>query len=218
MAKAKDLTGQKFGKLTALEKLPECVRNGYLWLCQCDCGNTKVVPSGDLTQGRVKSCGCLKHNHKDFTGLRRGKLTGVRPTGEFDSTGHRIFLWRCDCGTLLEKSVHTVTTPNRVYMCSECRKKYNREQASEMRVKLLAQTDPEMGLTEKSVDNILNGVLTASNTSGVRGVYWHKTKKKWIATGRKDGRLFEIGKFDNKADAAEARERFVQLMYFKRQK
>jgi len=38
MPKALDLTGQKFGKLTAIERLPS--RNGKTyWLCKCECGN-----------------------------------------------------------------------------------------------------------------------------------------------------------------------------------
>lgn len=34
-----DLTGQKFGYLTALSKLPYDSRNNSRWLCKCDCGN-----------------------------------------------------------------------------------------------------------------------------------------------------------------------------------
>lgn len=57
------LEGQKFGKLTVLE------RNGTIteedgtqyssWLCECECGNKTVVKGIDLSYGRTKSCGCL---------------------------------------------------------------------------------------------------------------------------------------------------------------
>ena len=48
---------------------------------------------------------------------------------------------------------------------------------------------------------------------GIRGVHWHKTKQKWIAYGRMDGRLKELGAFDTKEEAREAREKFVEKNY-----
>ena len=38
MGKFKDLTGQHFGRLTALESLPSHGKNSArLWLCECEC-------------------------------------------------------------------------------------------------------------------------------------------------------------------------------------
>lgn len=38
----------------------EDIQDGYShWLCQCDCGNKRVVKGVLLTSGGVKSCGCL---------------------------------------------------------------------------------------------------------------------------------------------------------------
>lgn len=53
----KDLTGQRFGKLTALRRLKDGkVRT--LWLCRCDCG-TEVRRTGPaLRANQSKSCGC----------------------------------------------------------------------------------------------------------------------------------------------------------------
>lgn len=34
-----DLTGQRFGMLTALEALEERHQGCVIWRCQCDCGN-----------------------------------------------------------------------------------------------------------------------------------------------------------------------------------
>ena len=67
-----DLTGQRFGRLTVLR------RDGYgnawqtMWLCQCDCGNVSRVDRGNLVRGRTRSCGCLKHDPKDW---KYGKAT-----------------------------------------------------------------------------------------------------------------------------------------------
>lgn len=54
-----DLTNQKFGKLTVIKRFEENFRNRPQWLCQCDCGNLKIVPGEYLRQGYTKSCGCL---------------------------------------------------------------------------------------------------------------------------------------------------------------
>lgn len=57
----KDLTGQKFGRLTAL--YPTFMKDGshMYWMCKCDCGNPKLkeVSSSDLQRGSVQSCGCI---------------------------------------------------------------------------------------------------------------------------------------------------------------
>lgn len=63
MAKALDLTGQRFGRLTAVARHPEPTKAGKLrWECTCACGSTVVVPTGSLRSGNTSSCGC---GHKD---------------------------------------------------------------------------------------------------------------------------------------------------------
>ena len=55
-----ELTGEQFGKLTVLEKYKTDPNKGNIWKCQCECGNICYVNTGNLTSGRIKSCGCLK--------------------------------------------------------------------------------------------------------------------------------------------------------------
>ena len=55
-----DLTGQRFGRLTVVEKMPYNDKfNRILWRCKCDCGNEKIVMGAYLRTGAVSSCGCL---------------------------------------------------------------------------------------------------------------------------------------------------------------
>ena len=56
----KDLTGMKFGKLTALERLDEKSGSSYVWRCKCDCRNETKVSANALLKGGTKSCGCGK--------------------------------------------------------------------------------------------------------------------------------------------------------------
>jgi hypothetical protein len=55
----KDITGQRFGKLVALEHLHKSKK--VYWLCRCDCGNQTIAAGAELRNGSIKSCGCTKH-------------------------------------------------------------------------------------------------------------------------------------------------------------
>ena len=59
----KDLTGQKFGRLTVVNFSNRKIKNShytYYWKCLCNCGNYNTVSYKNLMQGGTKSCGCLK--------------------------------------------------------------------------------------------------------------------------------------------------------------
>ena len=61
MAKPLDLTNLRFGRLIAIERIdPIKPRDGYRWLCICDCGNTCIRRTRMLRYDRhiTKSCGC----------------------------------------------------------------------------------------------------------------------------------------------------------------
>lgn len=56
----KDLTGQKFSRLTVIKRIGTQKNRKPLWLCLCDCGNTCCVTSSDLITGHSRSCGCYQ--------------------------------------------------------------------------------------------------------------------------------------------------------------
>lgn len=62
--KYKDLTGQKFNKLTAIERL-HIYKGKSVWLWECECGNKKEIVGTEVVQGKTKSCGCGKVKHGD---------------------------------------------------------------------------------------------------------------------------------------------------------
>lgn len=56
----KDLTGQVFGRLTALRIVGRTKWGGAVWLCRCSCnGKEKEIAANSLHQGTTQSCGCL---------------------------------------------------------------------------------------------------------------------------------------------------------------
>lgn len=57
MAKAINLAGRRFGRLTVRERVTSSKAQAQ-WRCVCDCGKETVVRSQDLRNGHTKSCGC----------------------------------------------------------------------------------------------------------------------------------------------------------------
>ena len=55
MGKYKDISGQKFGRLTALEIDVEKTKthSSTYWKCQCDCGNIKSISLKRLRNGAL---------------------------------------------------------------------------------------------------------------------------------------------------------------------
>lgn len=78
--KAEDLTGQKFGRLTVIERCKENTKDGKAkWICKCNCGKIHITRAASLKSGNVKSCGCIskeaKHNYKH--GMTHSKLYSI---------------------------------------------------------------------------------------------------------------------------------------------
>ncbi len=106
--KYKDLTGQRFGRLTAINSSGAIARGdgkGYYKasLCQCDCGNTRLVINYKLTSGKITSCGCgdarKGKTPKDLQpGERFGKLVVINNSERLK--GDRASLCQCDCGNI----------------------------------------------------------------------------------------------------------------------
>lgn len=60
MARFKDLTGRRFGRLLVLSHAVNDKQNKAQWNCRCDCGNEKVVRASTLKRGHALSCGCFQ--------------------------------------------------------------------------------------------------------------------------------------------------------------
>ena len=94
----KDISGVRFGKLTALKLVYKKPR--YWWECVCDCGNFKLATLYQLETGTTKSCGCYRREFKNNIepGEKYNKLLVIRKTDERSVTGSVIWQCECDCG------------------------------------------------------------------------------------------------------------------------
>ena len=58
MRTTKDISNNRYGRLTAIERVANDKYGHSQWLCRCDCGNQIVVLKSSLESGRTRSCGC----------------------------------------------------------------------------------------------------------------------------------------------------------------
>lgn len=55
-----NVANQRFGRLVAIRKVGKDKYKQNLWLCRCDCGKECITNTNRLSQGKTRSCGCLK--------------------------------------------------------------------------------------------------------------------------------------------------------------
>lgn len=114
----RDLTGQRFGRLVALRYAgpSRYAKGGAEWECRCDCGNLARVPSTSLTNGRTRSCGCLRRDHIRHVNRQRketettmGTVTRCQVCGGLCLTSWQIMCRTCaDC---LDRQQHWKDRP-----------------------------------------------------------------------------------------------------------
>lgn len=121
MPKYKDLTGQKFGKLTVIKRDLEHTGGAAYWICQCECGNIKSIRGSNLTTSNkpTQSCGCLNKeiNSKriDITsqvGKKYGRLIVLerdldKPIGHGQDS---FWKCQCECGNLTSVRLSLLTS------------------------------------------------------------------------------------------------------------
>ena len=153
-----------------------------------------------LTRGECRSCGCLQRESrfKDISGEVRGHLTAIRPTGEVKS-GSAEWEWRCVCGNIKRATEQSVGPSNRT-SCGCMRKPLNIKQAKHMQ-----EECKKYYVDGTNILSISSAKIASNNTSGVRGVTWHRRMQRWQARIIFKGQTIHLGYFDSLEDAAKAR-------------
>lgn len=72
-SRAFNLIGQRFGRLTVIERRANNQHDNTMWLCRCDCGNTTIVQGTLLKNQRTSSCGCLSKEMRLQSSTTHGK-------------------------------------------------------------------------------------------------------------------------------------------------
>lgn len=196
--RGKDITGQKFGRLTALEPTNERYHGSVVWKCQCKCGGEYLGPTLSLLSGRVKSCGCLQQC-EDLSGVRFGRLTVI----EFVEISKHCTYWRCmcDCGKAKIVAAHSLKAGT-AKSCGCFRKE-----------SLLKRMDDVLGRVDGTTVTNLRDTIGKGNKSGIRGVYRDEKNEKWVALIGFKGIQYRLGRYDKLEDAAKARKEAEERLW-----
>jgi len=99
---SKNLTGQKFGKLTALKQAGKNKYRSNMWLCSCECGGKIIVSTNHLTTGNTQSCGCLVSKGEEIIGnyLSSKNINYIRQYYFSDLVGKKSVPLRFDIAIL----------------------------------------------------------------------------------------------------------------------
>lgn len=224
MSKAADLTGKKFGKLTAIKRVDNRVySNGYTevqWLCKCDCGNEIIVRSKDLTKRNgTKSCGCSRKQYNTYD-LSGEYGIGYTKSGEefyFDLEDYdkiKDYCWHITrYGYVAStdrfnnfKSVRlhrlVMGNPDESYDVDHIHGELSRNDNRKSNLRIVTRSQNQMNVS-----------LCKNNTSGVTGVNFNKSSGKWSARIGLNYKRIQLGLFDNFEDAVAARKQ-AEEKYF----
>lgn len=127
--RGEDLTGQKFGYLTAIERDYEYAKNIGLtkqemfWKCKCDCGNITYKRPYSLKNSHMLSCGCFNNPGEDLTGQKIGQATILGPDFDMSKVKANCY-WKCkcDCGNLFSMTTHQLKVIYKNPRCPGCMK------------------------------------------------------------------------------------------------
>lgn len=223
MGRFKDLTGQRFGRLTVIKRIENFISSSgkvaAQWLCKCDCGSDKevVVITNSLTSGNTQSCGCLQ---KERLRKARKKYNKYNLSGEFgigytSNTNEPFYFDLEDYDKI--KNYCWLKNKNNYIMSTS---KHNGYKAIFMH-RLVIDCPDDMKVdhinhkknnNRKSnlrfatvSQNAMNQKLSSNNTSGVKGVSWNKEQGKWSSQIMLNRKNKFLGYFDNFEDAVKAR-------------
>jgi len=177
--RAKDITGQRFGMLTAIERTGEKRYGCNLWRCKCDCGKETAVVTSALISGNTRSCGCLadqgkRSRYRDISGQRFGKLVAIEPT-ELRSGNSIVWKCQCDCGKVSNHSSNA----------------------------LLNGQAKSCGCSRYELRRSAKDGSAARNTSGVRGV--RVFRNQWQASISYRRKTYHLGTFSDMEEAVRVR-------------
>jgi len=156
-----------------------------------------------------KDCAKLRKSRASTKIIPAGRVAGTRLTvislaETVAGRGHK-YLCRCDCGEEISLLASRLRS-GEVYSCGCLRVDTAKAHTVEMREKNIKEGT--------NIGNIKKNAKPAHNTSGVRGVSWHKQMQKWQARIQVQGKMIALGSYSD-FDAAVKARRQAEEKYFK---
>lgn len=158
MSKLIDITGQKFGKLTVIERTENSSKGGARWICKCECGNSHIAVGTNLRNGtttRCKQCAIKERTEKlkqkkDISGNRYGKMLVLKRLDETDKWNSTIYLCKCDCGKIFKASRGNIVQGNHK-SCGKCNNRSN----GELKIEEILKKNNISYIKEKTFEDLI---------------------------------------------------------------
>ena len=224
MSKAKDLTGQRFGKLVVVKRAGSKKTKGGViratWWCQCDCGSPlKEIKSTSLLMGHTKSCGCLKTEQcKNKHKTNYYNLSGDYGIG-YTSKGEEFFFDLEDYDKI--KDYCWNKTKKGYIVAGMLKPERDKTNKSVVSLHVLVMGEKEGYVVDHRnrkkndcrkenlryathTENCRNISVAKDNSTGIIGVMRRKNNK-YRSRIRVNGKLIDLGTYSNIEDAIIAR-------------
>ena len=89
-----DMTGKRYGRLTAIKKTDMRASNGdVMWLFKCDCGNEIIIKGASVRSGLTRSCGCYHFECARKIGSSK-KIHGKNPQRLYNLVWYEGTMWK----------------------------------------------------------------------------------------------------------------------------
>lgn len=139
----------------------------------------------------------------DHTGVRYGKIIGLRPTGE-SKNSQKVWLWLCDCGEEFESVAGTFVHNNNSNGCPSCAKKFRCDKASKSRTTHGMTNTKEYESWTKIKERCFNAKAREYPAYGASGITMYSVWQNdfqsfinYIGMMPKDGRKYTCDRIDN---------------------
>lgn len=208
MPRILDLTGQRFGRLTALHfhdiiVMPSTQHRR--WWCRCSCGNEIPVVVGALRSGNTNSCGCRKME------LARERLSTHKRAGSPIYAVWQTMLRRCDnprSRSYPDYGGRGITVCERWHSFENFLSDMGERPSSKHTIERI-ENSGNYDLANctwllRSEQN-KNQRRRIDNTSGTTGVVWNASRGRWEAFIGDRGKRVYLGLFDTTEEAIAVR-------------
>ena len=213
----KDLTGQQFGRLIALQEVGRSKGGDILWECECSCidRNHIIATSSNLQRLHTQSCGCLmrEKNSEIHRGNTPFDIIGDMAIG-YTSKGEQFFVDISSVNCLINQSWWYT---QQGYLAG-----YVNGELTLMH-RFLTNCDDNHVVDHKNhitgdnrlcnlrictvSENQYNKKMQNNNTSGAIGISWEKRQQKWRAYITVNKQRIELGLFNNYEYAIKVRQK-----------
>lgn len=201
-----DITGQRFGFLTILEKSDKRDNSkAQFWRVQCDCGNQKEINGAGIRRGVVVSCGCFAKKQR----LKANTVHGQHKDITYKSWGNMIQR----CTNPKHINFHRYGAKG-ITVCDSWLNYQNflADMGKRPSVKMsIDRIDNSKGYSKEncrwatSSEQAINKGISIRNTSGFVGVHFVKRKQRFIAQIYINGKNHLLGYFKTIEEAVKAR-------------